>query len=177
MMQQLVETQVETARKKLAAGDFQEAAARAERALKYDPNQVEAQQILKKARESLARIESGPGRSGGGRSGPATEAAQAAYWNLLEVAPDRPEASDLAPAFDGVLKGRAEEARRLMSEAQRKAEQAKATLREEYRAGAALARDAEAAFKCGAFRGGRRDFMRARERFERSPEVARPLGR
>jgi len=168
MMLQLVETQVETARKKLAAGDYEDAAERATKALKYDPSQAEARQILTRANEFLARIEKALAEAGGPRTGPPNEAAQAAYWTLLEVAPDRQEARELAPAFDSVMRGRAEEARRLMAEAQRKAEQAKATPREEFRAGATLGRDAEAAFKAGRFGAAALDFMRARARFLRA---------
>ena len=105
----------------------------------------------------------------------------AAYWSLLELAPDHPAAAELAPSLDAGFQARAEQARSLMGEAQRAAEKAQATRLDGFREGTTLARDAEDSFKAKAY-------ARRRPRLHAGPGTlpprpaltrvhARPLGR
>jgi hypothetical protein len=99
----------------------------------------------------------------------ATDEAQRsdAYWMLLGIAPDHAAAAEVAPALDEGFKARADEARTLMSEAQRAAERVQASRPVDFNEGTNLARTAETSYKARAYARAARDYMRARERFRR----------
>jgi serine/threonine protein kinase len=164
LAKELADTEVRNARKKLEAGDYADAAFRAERALKFDPGNADAKEVLAEARKVQERID---GAVVDARS--ATDAAgkAEAFWKLLEIAPDHPAAAEIAPALDAGFKARADESRNLMSEAQRAAEKAQASRLDGFRDGSNLARDAEASYRAKAYARAARDYMRARERFRR----------
>jgi hypothetical protein len=106
----------------------------------------------------------------------ASAAGRAAFWDLLQVAPDKKEATELAPSYDGVLRDDAEKARDLMNTAQQSAKAARASELDEFKAAARLEREAEAAFKEGRFASAARDFMRARQRYLRARGLAGGAG-
>ncbi len=165
MAKELADTEVRNARKKLEAGDYADAAFRAERALKFDPGNAEAKGVLTEARQIQERIDAAVAEARSSAAG--DEAKKAAYWSLLELSPDNPAAAEIAPSLDAGFKARADEARSLMAEAQRAAEKAQASRLEGFREGAGLGRDAETAYKAKAYARAARDYMRARERFRR----------
>ena len=65
LAQRAIDSQVELARRKLEAGEFADAVRQAEGALKLDPQNAAARQLLDEAAVTLERIDDGPGvRSG-----------------------------------------------------------------------------------------------------------------
>ncbi len=163
MAKELADTEVRNARKKLEAGDYADAVFRAERALRFDPANAAAKEVLAEARTFQERIAAAVADA---RS--TTDAKKAeAFWSLLEMAPDHPDGAEIAPSLDAGFQARAEQARGLMADAQRAAEKAQATRLDGFREASALARDGEAAFKSRAYARAARDYMRARERFRR----------
>jgi hypothetical protein len=168
----VVATQVELAQKRLAAGDFDNAARQAQRALALDPGDEAAKGLLAKASKARDEIGALVAEARAAAEGDRTARSGDGFWRLLEVAPDNPAASELAPRFDAVFKARAQEAQRLAAAARQAAEGAQAG-RDSFQEGASLERDGEAGFKAGKYAAAARDFMRARARFERAQRGAR----
>jgi serine/threonine-protein kinase len=162
LAKELAATEARNARNKFDAGDYADAALRAERALKFDPDNADAKKVRAEATKAQEKIAAAvEGLKG-------TDDAQRAnaYWDLLETAPDHAAAGDVPAAIDAGFRARADESRKLMADAQRGAAQASRT--EAFGDGTKLAREAETSYKAGAFARAARDFMRARERFRRA---------
>jgi tetratricopeptide (TPR) repeat protein len=164
LAKELADTEVRNARKKLETGDYADAVFRAERALKFDPANAEAKEVLGQAKKVQDQIDAAVSDAKASTD-PAKKAD--AFWKLLDVAPDHAAAAEIAPALDAGFKARADEARALMTEAQRAAEKAQATRLDGFRDGTALARDADTSYKARAYARAARDYMRARDRFRR----------
>jgi serine/threonine protein kinase len=164
----LVETQVELARKKLTAGDYEDALHQAERALKLDPSSTAAQDLLKSAQKVKDQIDHSSADTRAALESKDGSKAAAAYWQLLQVAPESPVAAELASAVDPDFKTQADEARRLMSEARQAAEKAQAKGTDAFREGGELAKAAEVSLQKKAYAASGRDFMRARDRFQKA---------
>jgi hypothetical protein len=164
----LVETQVELSRKRLAAGDPEDAVRQAERALGFDPRSTAARQALEEARSARDRIGSAASDAHASVGRGDTVGAAAAFWRLIQDAPDHSAATELAPALETMFKPQAEAARRTMDDSRRAAEKAQADRTDEFAEGAALARDGEAAQRRGAYATAACAFMKAAHRFRRA---------
>jgi serine/threonine protein kinase len=164
LAKELADTEVRNARKKLETGDYADAVFRAERALKFDAANAEAKDVLAQAKKVQDQIDTAVNDA---RSAADPAKKGDAFWKLLDLAPDNAAAAEIAPALDAGFKGRADESRTLMTEAQRAAEKAQATRLDGFREGTALARDAETSYKAKAYARAARDYMRARDRFRR----------
>jgi hypothetical protein len=175
MMQDVAKKRAELARSRLEAGQYEDALEKAQEALNYDAEQPEAKAVAQKAREIKDRVEKAIAAARPSGSVPSA-AGRAAFWDLLQVAPEKKEATEFAPAYDGALRDEAEKARGLMDKAQQSAKAARASELDEFKAAARLEREAESAFKEGRFASAARDFMRARQRFERAQGLAGGAG-
>jgi tetratricopeptide (TPR) repeat protein len=175
MMQDVAKKRAELARSRLEAGQYEDALEKAQEALNYDANQPEAKAVAQKAREIKDRVEKAiaAARPSGAAPNPA---GRAAFWDLLQAAPDKKEATDFASAYEGALRDEAEKARGLMDAAQQSARAAHASELDEFKTATRLERDAETAFKEGRFASAAKDFMRARRRFERAQGLAGGAG-
>jgi len=170
LMQEVVQKRVDLARKKLEAGDHGDAAQRAEEALKLDPGNTDAKEILAKAREIQDRIAKGVAAARVPTGSAPTEEARAAFWTLLQEAPDHPQGAELAGPFETSMRSEATEARRQCEATQTKArDRPNAQFLEDFKAGTELHKGAEAEFGKGRFATAARGFLRARRRFERVP--------
>ena len=167
----VAETEVELAEKRLAAGDYDDAAYRAERALKFDPDHAGAKDVLAKARQARERIDASVAEARAAGSDPSRAAD--AYWRLLELAPDHAAAAELAPRLDPSLRSRAEEARQRATAARQGAEKARANRVDSFQEGISILQEAEAALKGRRYAVAARDYMRARIRFERAERTGR----
>jgi tetratricopeptide (TPR) repeat protein len=164
----VVATQVEVARQKLEGGDYDEAVRQAERAQKLDPGDADVQKVLKDARQAKDKVESAVREAREAAAG-ADQAKKAdTYWGLLQVAPDNPVAGELAPALDASFRPRAEEAQRLMTVARQIAEKAQATRLSAFEEGATQSRAGLGALRDRRYASAAREFMRARQRFDRA---------
>jgi serine/threonine-protein kinase len=174
LARELARTQVELAGKRFDAGDYADAAAKAESALKIDPANVEAQKILAEARTRLEQVEKA---SAGARdalaAGDAAGAAQA-FWTLAQLNPGHPAAVELAPRVDGALQPRVDEARRLAVEARVRVEKNKAAaVQAAFREGTDLLREAESDGRAGRSGLAVLKYLRAQERFDRAERAVR----
>jgi serine/threonine protein kinase len=164
----LAADQAELAKKRLQAGDYNEAFRLADRALKLDAGNAEAQDVLQKARavrdEADAAASTGKRNLAAGNKPGAAES----LWSLLLLAPEHPAAAELVAALEAELKPRSEEARRRATDARAAAEKGNATTLEAFKDGVGLAREGEAAAKAGRFATATRKYLEARESFEKA---------
>jgi serine/threonine protein kinase/Tfp pilus assembly protein PilF len=169
----VVSTQVEVARQKLDAGDYDEALRQAERAQKIDPSDADVQQVLKEAGEAKERVDGAVRSARAAAAGSDAGLKADAYWALLQAAPDSPVALELTSAMDPAFRARAEEAQGLMTAARQGAEKAQANRLPAFAEGVALAKNGESAMRDRRFAAAGREFMRARARFERARRTVR----
>ena len=173
LAQELVGSQIELARRRLAAGDYRGAAREAERAVKLDPGNAEAKDIVARARKIVDEADGAAAAArAAAASGNAAAAAQE-LWRLLLADPGHAAVDELAPAHEVAFKARADEARRLMGEARAAAEKANAASLDPFREATVYGRDGEAAYKAGRFATAARKLLQARDRFERTAHTAR----
>jgi tetratricopeptide (TPR) repeat protein len=173
LAQELVGSQIELARRRFDAGDYRAAAREAERAVKLDPGNAEAKDIVSRARgivdeadrtATAARAAAAAGDKAGAAQG---------LWQLLVADPGHPAVDELAPAHEATFRPRADEARRLLADARSAAEKASATNLDPFREATALARDGDASYKAGRFATAARQMLQARDRFERAARIVR----
>ncbi len=173
LAQELVGSQIELARRRLNAGDYRGAAREADRAVKLDPANVEAKQIVARASAIVEEADDAATAAGAAvASGNAVVAGQE-LWRLLLADPSHAAVDELAPAHEATFKARADEARRLMGEARAGAEKAGASNLDPFREATASGRDGEAAYKAGRFATAARKLLQARDRFARAARTGR----
>jgi serine/threonine protein kinase len=159
----------EAALNRLEAGDYEDALRRADDALGLDKDQRLALEVKGKADAIRVRVETALKQARQPAENPPAEVARAAYWDLLQAAPDHREAGELAATYDPWMKTQAEEARRMMADAQKAAaENTGAPHLDEFKAAAELGRGADSALRASKFATAARDFMRARDRYRRA---------
>ena len=174
LAQELARSQVELARRRADAGDFRDAMRQAERALKIDPANKDAQQIFTTAKATADRADQAAAAAR--KAAVAGDDAQAAdaLWTLLGLEPANTAADEVVTKLESSFKGRADEARRAMTGARQAAEGSKpATTLDTFKDGTELARQGEADYKAGRFASAARRFLTARERFERALRTTR----
>jgi serine/threonine-protein kinase len=164
----VAEMQVELARRRLDAGDFADAAQRAERALKLDPQSAEAQSILDRANDAVARMEAAASQARAAAEAGDTAAQADAVWALMELDAGHAVVMEMAPGLGEIFRPRAEEARRRMNEARAAAEEAGASRLPEFERGSQLGDDGERAFRQGDYGTAARCFLDARNRYARA---------
>lgn len=174
LARELARTQVELAGKRLEAGDYADAAARADKALNLDPSNAEAKKILADARGRLEQIDKATTSARSALAAGDPAGAAQAFWTLAQLNPADPAATELAPRIDAALQPRVDEARRLAAEARTRVEKNKAAAAQAtFREGMDLLRDAEADTRAGRAGLAVLKYLRARERFERAERAGR----
>jgi serine/threonine-protein kinase len=173
LAQELARSQVELARRRADAGDFRDAMRQAERALKIDPANKDAQAILAKAKTTAEQADQAAVAARQAVAAGDNARAADALWTLLGVEPANAAADEIAPKLESAFQRRAEEARRAMTAARQAAEGSKAAAADTFKDGAELARQGEADFKASRFATAARRFLTARERFERAARTTR----
>ena len=174
LAQELARSQVELARRRENAGDFRDAMRQAERALKIDPANKDAQAILAKAMATAEQADQAAKAAREAAAAGDNARAADALWTLLGVEPANAAADEIAPKLESAFQRRAEEARRAMTTARQAAEGSKAAAAlDTFKDGADLARQGEADFKASRFATAARRFLTARERFERAVRTTR----
>jgi serine/threonine protein kinase len=156
----LVGNQVEIARKRLAAGEYQQALQQAERALNLDPEDEEANAIFKQAEGILTRVEAALGKAESDPTG--------ALWELVQADPDHARAAALASANEARFEGRVAEARQAATTAREAARQAGATSAPAFKQGEDLFAAAAADQSAGRHATAALKLMKARTRFVRA---------
>jgi tetratricopeptide (TPR) repeat protein len=159
----VIDTQVELARRRLDAGDFTDAARKAEGALKLDPQSAAAKEVLDAANKGLKQVET------------ALEAVQAAgndrerlataAFELMSVDPGRPEAAKAANAAGPAFRAKVDDAKALSHQERQKAEQAGADRASSFAQGVDLERQGDRALEGGQLATAARRYLEARGRF------------
>ena len=162
-----IDSQIEVARRRLDAGSYQDAVREAERALKLDPQNPEARQVVEEAGAALKAIDDAVAAVQS-----ATAAATASGW------PARPEPHGARPGAPGggaaaaaagpLFRPRAEAARRLEQEARRAAEQAGSGQTTAFAEAVLLEQKGEQALQSGQTVAAARRFLEARLDFDRA---------
>jgi tRNA A-37 threonylcarbamoyl transferase component Bud32 len=174
LAQELARSQVELARRRADAGDFRDAGRQAERALKIDPGNKDAREILAKSKATADQADKAAATAREAVAAGDSARAADAFWTLIGVEPAGAAADELAPKVESALRGRADEARRAMTAARQAAEGSKtAAALDTFKDGVELARQGDAELKAGRFATATRRFLAARERFDRAARTTR----
>ena len=166
LAQALIGAQVELAQRRLDAGDFADAARKAEGVLKLDPTSAAARKVLDAATLALGKVESAV--SAVQAAGSDREQLATAAFELMTIDPGHPEAQKAATAAGAAFKARAEQARGLARQERQKAEQAGADRTSPFAQGVDLERQGERALESGSLATAARRFLEARGRFEQA---------
>jgi hypothetical protein len=174
LAQELARSQVELARRRADAGDFRDAMRQAERALKIDPANKDAQQIFTTAKATADQADQAAAAARKAAVAGDDAGAADALWTLLGLEPGNTAADDVVTKLESSYKGRADEARRAMTSARQAAEGSKAAAAlDTFKDGADVARQGEAEYKSGRFATAARRFLTARDRFDRARRTTR----
>jgi serine/threonine protein kinase len=174
LAQELARSQVELARRRADAGDFRDALRQAERALKIDPTNKDAQEIFNTSKATLDQVEKAETAARQAAAAGDTSRAGDAVWTLLSLDPVNPAAVEVGLKLEASFRPRADEARKSMTEARQAAESSSAAASlDTFKEGTDLARQGEADFKAARYASAARRFMTARDRYQRAGRTAR----
>jgi serine/threonine protein kinase len=166
LAQAVIDTQVEVARRRLDAGEFDDAAKQAERALKLDSQSIGARRVLEQARAAQQATDKAVASLRA--ASPGGPAAADAAFELMRAWPASPEAEKAALAAGAAFRAQAERAQKLARDARRAAEQARADRSAGFGEGAERQRQAEQALQAGNAASAARQFLEAQRSFERA---------
>lgn len=163
----LVRTQVELAQKRLAAGDYREALAQAERALRLDPKDEAGQSIRAEAKAIADRVDAALARAQAADENGDTASRSDALWELLQADPEHALAAQLTSQHEASFRGHADEAR-VAAETARKAAEAGGTQSlPRFKRATSLISDAEADLSAKRYATATLRLMTARQLLER----------
>jgi len=163
-----IDSQVEVARRRLDAGSFRDAAREAELALKLDPQDAGARQVLEEAGAALKAIDDAVAVVRSASAGGDSERLAGAAFDLMKLDPGHPEAEKAATTVAPAFRSRVDEARRLEQEARRAAENEGADGAAAFTAAVDLEKQAEQALQSGQPVAAVRRFLEARLGFQRA---------
>jgi len=166
LAQRAIDSQIELARRKLEAGELADAVRQAEGALKLDPANAAARQVLDQAADRLKQIDVAVGAVRAA-DGDRTRLADTAF-GLMVLDPGHPEAEKAAAAARSAFRPKVDEARRLDQEARQAARQAGADGAPLFAEAIDLERQGDQALASGYVVIAARRFLEARNRFERA---------
>jgi len=164
----LADTQVRLAQRVLEDKDYRAAMAQAEQALKVDPGNAPARDVVRKARGALAELDAAARQANSALDAGETQRAADALSRILALDPRHPSVAELTARLNGVFRAKAEEARRLASEARKSAERSDGASAEGFDGGSQRVREAEASFAKGEFAAATQGFLEARDGFDRA---------
>jgi tetratricopeptide (TPR) repeat protein len=169
----IVNTRIALARRRLEAADYKGAVREVEEALRFDPANAAAHEVLAQARTLDGRVDKAVMEVRAFLAGGDIARAAQAFWDLLEIAPQHKSAVELGPELESAFADRSADARRIMAEARRSAEARGAQGHERYREGVAFVSAAEEAIQTKAFASAAREFLKAAGAFARAEPIAR----
>jgi serine/threonine-protein kinase len=172
LTQALVGTQVELAQRTLEDKEYRKALAEAEKAVKLDPNNADAQAIFAKARAAIEELDQAAAQARSALEKGQTEEAARALGRVLALDPSHPAATELQERLNGHFRSQVEESRQRMSEAQRAADALNAKSLQAYTDASRLASEGQAHLKEGQFVAAAQKFLEARDAFERARRSA-----
>jgi len=163
---------VQLAQRVLEDKDYRAAMAQAEEALKLEPGNAAAREVLDKASAALRDLEGAAREAAAAVDAGETEQAADALSRILALDPQYPAATELTARLNGVFRAKAEAARKLASDARTEAENERAESVEPFGRAAQRAREAEASFGKSEFASATQGFLEARDAFDRARRTA-----
>jgi serine/threonine protein kinase len=173
----LVTSQLELAQESLKDKNYEGAVARAEGALKFDPQNLEAKKIVDRARGTLKELDAAALEAKTAFKAGDTDKASQALSKVLAINPNHPVAGELAAQLNRYFRVQAEDARRSMSDSRTAADRAKAGSQPSFAEATAAVREGEKLFAKGEFAVATRKFLDARDDFERAGHAAAAIAR
>jgi len=171
LAQRAIDSQIELARRKLEAGEVADAVRQAEGALKLDPENAAARQVLDQAADRLKKVDEAVGALGA--AGADRRRLADAALGLMVLDPGHPEAEKAAAAAGSAFRPKADEARRLEQEARKAARLAGAEGAPLFAEGITFEQQGDEALASGYAVVAARRFLEARNRFERAGRSSR----
>ncbi|MFQ5789536.1 MAG: protein kinase [Acidobacteriota bacterium] len=172
LVEALAESQLELAKRSLAAKDYQEAITQVERVLDSHPQHAEAMRIRDEARATLASADAAVEEARAALDAGETEKAAQAIATAFELHPSHPVGAELSDRLNQHFRTRAEDARADMRRSQRTAETAGAASAKSFVRAGAIARQAAAELGREAFAAATQRFLEARDLFDQTYRVA-----
>ena len=164
----LVASQVELARNKLDEKRYRAAATRAEQALRLDPKNDEARQVLAKAQDAIKRLDSAAGETRAALAAGDTDKAARGLWDVLTLDPRYDGIDALVAPLNPVFRDQAAQAKQLMSEARATADRAKAAALPGFGSAASAGAEGDALFAQRQYAAAAARFLDARDEYERA---------
>ncbi len=168
----LATSQVELAQESLKDKDYSRAVSFAGQALKLEPQNAEAKQILDKVSALLKEVDEAASQARAAVQEGDTATASRALARVLAIDPNHPVAGELSAKLNRYFRGQAEEARKKLEEARLAAERGKAGTLAPFAEAAAAAREAERLFTGAEFAVATRKFLEGRDGFARALRLA-----
>jgi serine/threonine-protein kinase len=168
----LVTSQLELAQESLKDKNYEGAVARAEGALKFDPQNLEAKKIVDRAKATLKDLDAAALEAKTAFQAGDTDKASQALSKVLAINPNHPVAGELAARLNRYFRVQAEDARRSMSDSRTAADRAKAGSQPSFAEATAAVREGEKLLAKGEFAVATRKFLDARDDFERAGHAA-----
>jgi eukaryotic-like serine/threonine-protein kinase len=169
----LVATQVQLAQRELQDKNWAAAVAQAESALRLAPGHPEAMRSLNEARERLAELDQAIVAARERLAAGDTEGASLQLSHLLELDPRHPAAAELSARLNDVFRSQSEAAAASMRKARDEARAAGAADSREFRGADTTAREALDLAEREEFADATRNFLEARDAFDRARRAAR----
>ena len=163
-----IDSQVELARRRLDAGLFADAAREAEAALRLDPQNAAARQVVEEAGLAQKAIDEAVAALREAVAAGERERVAGAAFDLMKLDPANGEAERAATGAGPAFRPRAEEARRLAQGARREAESAGSSGTAAFATAVGLDQKGGPALQSGQHVAAARQFLAARLAFERA---------
>jgi serine/threonine-protein kinase len=164
----LVASQVELARNKLDEKSYRDAATRADQALRLDPTNDEARQLLARARGALQELDAADAEARAALAAGDAEKAAQGLWSVLLLDPHHEGINGLVAPLNPVFRDRAARAKELMSEARAAADRAKASAQAGFAAGVSAGADGDWLLSKKQYAAAAARYLDARDEFERA---------
>jgi tetratricopeptide (TPR) repeat protein len=177
LTEELVRSQVELARVNLDNKDYRGAIAEAERALKSDPQNADANEVIRRAQAVLKDLDTAAKDAQAAFAGGDTARASRALSRVLAIDPRHPVVAELSTALNEHFRSQAIDARGATLEARSGALAQKANGYEGFADAERLLGEADTLVQGSQFTVAAQKFVQARDGFERSRRAAEAAAR
>jgi tetratricopeptide (TPR) repeat protein len=177
LTEELVRSQVEAARVSLDNKDYRGAIAEAERALRVDPNNAEANELVRRAQGVLQDLDTTARDARAAFSSGDTAGASRALSRVLAIDARHPVVAELSTALNEHFRSQAQEARGASMEARHAAVSQRAESFGGFSDADRLLREADTLAQGGQFTVAAQKFVQARDGFERARRASEAAAR
>jgi serine/threonine protein kinase len=170
LREKLVLDRIELAEAELQNKSYRSAIEQAQAALRVDPANVEAKEVVQRAEAALAELDHAASEARRAFAAGDTAGASVALGKVLTLDPRHPVAGELTAALNQHFRGQADQARQAMASARTAAEPARS--QPTHADGLRAAAEAEGLFQKQEFVVATQRFLEARDSFERAKRAA-----